>query len=494
MPSGSDIMQWAHDPIVQTGVAAIVGAAVTHILFRRHPTRRLVGQLVFFAFLTALLLLHGIVPYDVQPAGVSPVQRVFIGLAKIIWWANAAWSIVAIVRVFLIIEGQPREGRLAQDLVVGLVYVAAALSVVAYVFEAPIGTLIATSGVLAIILGLALQSTLSDVFSGLALSLNRPYVIGDRLVLDDGIEGRVVQTNWRSTHLLNGSNDLVVVPNSDLAKARLINLSSPSRSHGMSVMVRLAPTTNPNTMAEVLHSALDSSNVILRTPEPTVMTTGMDASSIEFELGFHVADVTLAGLARNEILDLAYRHLKAGGLSLAFSAGGVASESPSKALPSDRPMTLRLLDAVALFSALSEEEKGVLAAAMKQQFFSRGDPIINEGERSSALLVVRSGVVALSRAGEEVGRLAPGDCLGVAGALMDGDERHTANALTPVVIYAIERAALASVVAHRPRIAEELGIVLTRKFRDSSGSAQSHARSDDLLSVMGILRRVFGAN
>src|SRR6476660_2144957 len=162
MVSGDDILHWARDPFVQTGVTAVVGATVTHVLFRRHPTRHLVGQLVFFALLTALLMLHGIVPYDVQPAGASPVQRVLVGIAKIIWWANAAWSLVAIVRVFLIIEGQPREGRLAQDLVVGMVYVAATLSVVAYVFEAPIGTLIATSGVLAIILGLALQSTLND--------------------------------------------------------------------------------------------------------------------------------------------------------------------------------------------------------------------------------------------------------------------------------------------------------------------------------------------
>ena len=45
-------------------------------------------------------------------------------------------------------------------------------------------------------------------------------------MLSDGIEGRVVETNWRATHLLNASNDLVVLPNSDLAKAQLTNLSA----------------------------------------------------------------------------------------------------------------------------------------------------------------------------------------------------------------------------------------------------------------------------
>src|SRR6201986_417367 len=94
-------------------------------------------------------------------------------------------------RVFLIFERRPREGRLIQDLVVGMIYLGCFLSVVAYVFSAPVGTLIATSGVFAIILGLALKSTLSDVFSGFALNLSRAYEVGDWIVLNDGIEGRV---------------------------------------------------------------------------------------------------------------------------------------------------------------------------------------------------------------------------------------------------------------------------------------------------------------
>ena len=116
------------------------------------------------------------------------------------------------------LQSRAREGRLLQDLIVGIIYVGAVLSVVAYVFDAPVGTLIATSGVVAVILGLAMQSTLSDVFSGIALNLARPYGIGDWIVLANDIEGKVVETNWRATHLLTAANDLVVVPNSDLAK------------------------------------------------------------------------------------------------------------------------------------------------------------------------------------------------------------------------------------------------------------------------------------
>jgi small-conductance mechanosensitive channel len=141
-----------------------------------------------------------------------------------------------------------------------MICLGAALSVVAYVFGVPVGTLIATSGAFTITLGLAMQSTLSDVFSGIALNLGSPYAIGDWIVLSDGTEGRVVETNWRATHLLNGANDLVVLPNSALAKVGITNSSSPDRSHGVKLTVRIVPTVGPASIADVMRSVLLSCN------------------------------------------------------------------------------------------------------------------------------------------------------------------------------------------------------------------------------------------
>src|ERR1700712_1370323 len=127
------------DPIVQTGSLAMIGVLITRVALRHHPTLRLAAQVGFFAALTILLLYHGIEPYEAGPPTATILQRVFVGFAKLIWWMNAAWALVSFVRVFLIFERQPREGRLIQDLVVGMIYLGAALSVVAYVFAVPVG-------------------------------------------------------------------------------------------------------------------------------------------------------------------------------------------------------------------------------------------------------------------------------------------------------------------------------------------------------------------
>lgn len=105
-------------------------------------------------------------------------------------------------------------------------------------------------------LGLALQNTLSDVFSGIALSLGRPYVLGDWILLSDGTEGRVVESTWRSTHVLTLANNVVVLPNSVLAKLDLTNFSGLDETHGQAVTVRVAPTRMPSIILDVMRSVL----------------------------------------------------------------------------------------------------------------------------------------------------------------------------------------------------------------------------------------------
>lgn len=463
------------DPIVQTGALAAIGTLITRFLLRDHPRQRLVGQLIFFAALTTLLLHYGIVPFKQGPDESETLQRAFIDVAKIIWWTNAAWSLIGIVRVFLIFERRPREVRLLQDLIVGVIYVGAVLSIIAYVFDAPVGTLIATSGAIAIVLGLALQSTLGDVFSGIALNLARPYGIGDWLVLNNGIEGEVVETNWRATHLLNGTNDLVAVPNSDLAKARLTNLSSPEKMRRVTVEVQLRPTTTPSTMAHVMRLVLASSNTILPDPLPSVHVTSLDASATRLELSFAVTDNGAVAATKSEIFDLIYRHAKASGLVLAppSESAGVPIGQPADELIFGHHITpRRLLDAITLFASLTGEEKDMLAKTMVRRTFRKNDILVERGAVLTSLMIIRSGIVTITGETLRGIRLAPGDFFGEAGLLTGAAEFGVVEALTSVVVYEVTQEGLAPLLKERPMIADDLGALLSKR------TAAEHARRE----------------
>jgi small-conductance mechanosensitive channel/CRP-like cAMP-binding protein len=491
----------ARDPFIQTGALAVVGGVITRILLRKYPAWRLLVQLAFFLALTTLLLHARIVPWEVAPEDTPVVERIFVALAKVVWWVNASWLLAGCARVFLIFERRPREGRLIQDLVVGLVHLGVALSVVAYVFGAPVGTLIATSGVFAIILGLALQSTLADVFSGLALSLSRAYEVGDWIVLGDGIEGRVVETNWRTTYLLNASNDLVVLPNSNLAKAQLTNLNSPNRSHGVKLRVRIAPTMAPSGIAEIMHTVLQSSNFIMLAPLPTVEIKSLDAQAIEFELSFRVKDFSAASTARHEVYDLIYRHTRAAGLVLAQpkEAAVVASVQPNVgAVAVPRATTRRMVDAVPLFASLTDEEKESLASAMTRRTYRKGEVLAEQGAKLGSLTIIRTGVLIVSRKEGtteiELSRLSPGDYFGEGGLFAGSGESGTIRAMTFAVVYEVGQAALAKLMHDRPSIADEIGVTLSLRAKvATSGATNDHGVADpsSISALVSRIRQLF---
>src|SRR5580704_13996665 len=118
-----------------------------------------------------------------------------------IWWLLGARVLVAAMSFSLNHNRRWREARLFPDLTTAAIYTAAVLVVLISVLALPIGGLLATSGVLAIVLGLALQNTLADVFAGIAFGIEAPFNVGDRISLGDKTEGTVVQMNWRSIRI-----------------------------------------------------------------------------------------------------------------------------------------------------------------------------------------------------------------------------------------------------------------------------------------------------
>ena len=232
------------------------------------------------------------------------------------------------------------------------------------------------------------------------MTLGRPFAIGDWIVLSDGTEGRVVESTWRSTHLLTGSNNVVVLPNSFLAGLGLTNVSRPDETHSVSLIMRVAPTRMPAIIADVMQSALLSSESTMKEPPPSVALRGLDATALELELSFRVASPAQRTKARNEVLDLVYRHCKAAGLLLALPPNAVIATQDLPTEETARPpqvSPVELIEAMPIFAALTQEEKRALADTAATREYRKGDVIIREGEALSSLMIVRAGIVVMRR-------------------------------------------------------------------------------------------------
>ncbi len=98
--------------------------------------------------------------------------------------------------------------------------------------------LVTTSAVLTAVVGLALQSTIANLFAGLALQLDRSFGIGDWITVG-GRTGRITQIKWRSTSIYTRDGDLLIVPNQQLTTNEVLNLSEPTRSHRVPLEVKV---------------------------------------------------------------------------------------------------------------------------------------------------------------------------------------------------------------------------------------------------------------
>ena len=286
------------------------------------------------AFTALPLLVQAILGSPLQPhfSTDRPGQLLWEQVIEAGWWFAGARFAVGVARLLVVLENRPRETRIISDLVAGVIFVAAGLAIINFVFAVPIRGLLATSGVIAIVLGLALQSTLSDVFSGIAVGLERPYKPGDLLWIEGGIEGHVIQVNWRSTQIATGQNSVAVVPNSVMAKARLVNRSVPTAMRGDTVSLNLDPDAAPERCIAALTAAVRACRSLLATPIPSVACTGLRGDGASYEIGFSVESSEQLSAAHTELFTQIHRHLRYAGIALAVPGiAGNADREPAAA-------------------------------------------------------------------------------------------------------------------------------------------------------------------
>ena len=151
-----------------------------------------------------------------------------------------------------------------------------------------------TLGVGSVAVALALQDTLGNFFAGLYILADRPINLSDYIRLDSGPEGFVVRVGWRSTLLRTASNNMVVVPNSTLAKAVITNFSLPEERMWTSVQVGVAYGTDARQVEKLLteiarQAAKEGVDGLLAYPEPSAqLVPGFGDSMMNFTLNFQV--------------------------------------------------------------------------------------------------------------------------------------------------------------------------------------------------------------
>ena len=483
-------------------------AIVVVLPFKTHAFVRKVKWLYYFqaaTLVTAVVVVKSFILTSV-PADIA-ARETIEQVGNSVLWLLGAFLINQALGLFFW-EGSffRKNGTAPPGILTGLVgvglFVFAIYGIMTFVFDRPMTGFIVSSSIVAGVLGLAMQNSLSDLIAGVAIGIERPFKIGDWVELDDDTLGEVVDINWRATHIRSWHNSLYIVPNARISNARVHNFNRPEEAYGYWFFVHVPSTVPPTLVRRVLLEAAVESVEVLNDPAPVIRVSGA-GGSYKYLVFVHFRNYPSYYIGMDDLLMHVWVQCERHGIvpsavtSEVILRRGVAEEISE---PSPREM----LGQLQIFSELDEESLGTLVGGLRVHALPIGTGIVHQGDAGSTLYVISAGMVRVmldlpDGRQEEVARLGAGEYFGEMSLLAGEPRAATVMAHTDCQLLEIDKETLRLIFDKHPELMETmarsvserqlLNQVAEQQLSERDFASQLNALAAGLV---GRMKRIFG--
>jgi small-conductance mechanosensitive channel len=467
-------------------VMLVLRAASSEPLFRRDLFGALVYLLAFF-----------VLRWTEAQFGplLSPRQLQWLHVA---WMLTFAFGLirgcVSIAVLLLRLRSHTPPPKILRDVLDFSLYVVAIIFILRTQLAIDLTSLVATSAIVSVVLGMAMQDTLGNLFAGLSLQLERPYKVGDWVTIKD-ITGRVVQVGWRATRLETSRKESITLPNNVCSKEAVRNYTREARQPvGVDIYFRASHDRAPNEVKKAVLEALEHVPLMLREPAPICRTWGFEDSGIRYQVRYFVEDFSQADWVMEEIYTRIWYRFRRDGIEIPFPqrsgnarGGPQESELPEAALD-------EMLRQVDLFSVLRDEERSRLRRELVLRRFARGEHVIEQGQEGNTFYLVCSGELSV-RVGEvEVSRLTRGQYFGEMSLLTGEPRTATVVSLSDVVLLELDRPVFARLFADHPELAPKVSALLAQRRTQLDAAMAASGELPPITEevyILGMLKNIF---
>lgn len=165
-----------------------------------------------------------------------------------------------------------------------LILTALAFVIVLAKFHIDVSGFIVSLGVGSLAIALAAQETISNMISGFIIMTDRPFRIGDRIKISPDLVGDVIEIGVRSTKVLDFDNNIIIVPNNDIVKSRIVNLTYPSALTRVVVEVMVSYNCDIDKVKKTLICVAENNPLVAKTPKPDTFLTKFGDSGVNYRL------------------------------------------------------------------------------------------------------------------------------------------------------------------------------------------------------------------
>jgi len=406
----------------------------------------------------------------------------------------AAIAMIRLVGFFLFRLLLPAAGRplprIIEDLAIVGVYI-----VYGFVqlrgMGVDVSSLVTTSAILTAVLAFAMQDTLGNVLSGLAIQLDNSVQVGDWVQLEH-TSGRVIDIRWRSTLIETRNWETMVVPNSLLMKA---SVAIVGRREGQPQQWRrtltfmVDPGVPPARVISTVEDEMRELAIpnVARTPAARCILFSFQQGNLQYQLRYFLTDLAEDDGTDSMVRVHLFVTLQRAGIRVAepqHTIHAVQRDEAHAETVRKRELTRRLkaLAGIPFFAALSDTERSDVAERLQYAPFARGDVLTKQGNAAHWLYIVAYGDAEVvyeppQGAPQVIGRVGAGEIFGEM-ALISGEARSaTVIAKTDVECYRLDRASFQELIAARPEIAEEVKRVMGPRHTDLEQARSAFAAS-----------------
>ena len=240
----------------------------------------------------------------------DPYSKMIGGFFFVIAVLMVAFAVSRAVRVmvlhFLHVQRKFEKAPQLISKIINAVIYAISILIILDHFNISITPIMATLGVGAVAVGLALQGTLSNLFAGVRVLSDRKVNIGDYIEMDGGISGYVEDISWSTTTVHTLSNTLIVIPNSKIADSVVINYSMPQDETSIIVQCGVSYKSNlkkvEKVTLEVAEKIQKTVKGAVKSFKPSMSYHTFGESNIKFSIVLRAENITDKYLITHEFI------------------------------------------------------------------------------------------------------------------------------------------------------------------------------------------------
>lgn len=355
------------------------------------------------------------------------------------------------------------------------------------------------STIIGIVVGLALQDTLGNLFAGLAMQADQPFQVGDVVTISTRGVGVVEAVSWRGVKIRTFNNRLLLISNSVLGK-ETIEVAPKNNLNARSVWFNSVYSASPARTIQAVRDAVRQVENVSSKIRPVVRIRELGENGIDWEVKYWLDDYTQQNdtdaLIRLRIWYVFQREK----IDFAYPTRTIHVEPKAEDRGDEEilNLTVERLNRVSIFAPLSEEEIGRLANACTSRIYAPGEAIVRMSRDGNSMFVIIRGSVKVQvpdgESQQTISELRENDFFGEM-SLLTGEPR-SANvvATEETEVLQIRKEALKPILEDNPSLVGSISELVHERKESLRVQKDSHpdVSGSDRSGILSSIRRFFG--